>query len=84
MLIEDPLSLINLILCIFIVILGFVVYRRENSTLALSIAVAFFIFGVSHLMTLLGYSGMLLTGIIWIRSLAYVIVMIALVSLLGD
>ena len=82
--VEDPLTLVNLILCIFIVLLGLIVYRKETSTLALSIAVAFFIFGISHLVNLLGYTGMLLTAIIWIRSLAYVIIMIALLTILRD
>jgi hypothetical protein len=82
MFVEDPLTLVNLILCLFIVILGLIVYRRETSTLALSIAVAFGIFGISHLANLLGYGEMLLGVLIWIRSLAYVIIMVALLMLL--
>jgi hypothetical protein len=82
MFVEDPLTLVNLILCIFIVILGLIVYRKENSTLALSIAAAFGIFGISHLVNILGYSEMILAAIIWIRSLAYVIIMIALLMIL--
>ena len=83
-LVEDPQILVNLILCIFIVILGLIVYWKETSTLALSIAVAFGIFGISHLANLLGYSEMLLGALMWIRSLAYLIIIIVLLMILRD
>jgi hypothetical protein len=84
MLVEDPLTFVNLILCIFIVVLGLIVYWKETSTLALSLAVAFGIFGISHLANLLGYSEMLLGALMWIRSLAYLIIILVLLMILRD
>lgn len=51
--IPDPAVLVNLFLCIVILILGYMVYRKRNSISALFIAVAFGMFGLSHLSTLL-------------------------------
>ena len=54
--IPDPAVLVNLLLCIVILVLGYMVYRKRNSISALFIAVAFGMFGLSHLSTLLGMS----------------------------
>jgi hypothetical protein len=77
----DPLVVVNLILCILIVILGLVIYRRETSSLALSIAIAFGLFGFSHFASLLGLSEPLQSVLIWIRSLAYLCIILALLTI---
>ena len=51
--VPDPAVLVNLLLCVIILALGYLVYRKRNSISALFIAVAFGMFGLSHLSTLL-------------------------------
>lgn len=81
-LVYDPISIVNLVLCIAIVVLGLLGYRRKNSTVALYIGIAFALFGISHLVTLLGYRDLLEPGLIWIRTLAYMIIGFALMTIL--
>lgn len=50
----DLVTLANLLLCLAIVALGLLGYRRSKHTLPLMLAVVFSLFGVSHLMILLG------------------------------
>lgn len=52
--VPDPAIMINLLLCLVILVLGYLVYRKRNSISALFIGVAFGMFGLSHLSTLLG------------------------------
>lgn len=51
--VPDPAILVNLLLCIVILVLGYLVYRKRSSIGALFIGVGFGMFGVSHLSTLL-------------------------------
>lgn len=75
----DPILFVNLVLCIIIVILGILCYRKSHESLPLFIAAAFGLFGVSHAATLLGYKVPLTIPLIIIRALAYLIVIYALV-----
>lgn len=52
--VPDPVVLINLILCVVILLLGYLVYRKRGTIGALFIGIAFGMFGLSHLNTLLG------------------------------
>jgi len=52
--VPDPAVLVNLFLCLVILVLGYLVYRKRNSISALFIGVAFGLFGLSHMSTLLG------------------------------
>lgn len=52
--VPDPVVLINLILSVVILLLGYLVYRKRGTTGALFIGIAFGMFGLSHLNTLLG------------------------------
>jgi hypothetical protein len=54
--VPDPVVLVNLLLCGVILVLGCLVYRKRHSISALFIGVAFGMFGLSHLSTLLGMS----------------------------
>jgi CHASE2 domain-containing sensor protein len=74
----DPILFVNLLLCIGIVILGFLCYRRSGDMLPAFIAAAFGLFGISHAATLLGYKVPLTIPLIIIRALAYVLVLVAL------
>jgi CHASE2 domain-containing sensor protein len=75
----DPILFVNLVLCIIIVLLGIICYRRSHESLPLFIAAAFGLFGISHAATLLGYRVPLTVPLIIIRALAYLLVVYALV-----
>ena len=70
----DPITLTNLVLCAIILVLGIVGYKRSEETWLLFIGIAFGLFGVSHLLTLLGLKEALTTLLIAIRTLAYLLV----------
>ncbi len=75
----DPILFVNLVLCIIIVLLGSLCYRRSHESLPLFIGAAFGLFGVSHAATLLGFKVLLTFPLIVIRALAYILVIYALV-----
>jgi len=70
----DPITLTNLVLCAIILVLGIVGYKRSEEMWPLFIGIAFGLFGVSHLLTLLGLKEALTTLLIAIRTLAYLLV----------
>ena len=74
----DPIILVNLILCVVIVVMGVYEYIRTRSRFELYVGTAFGLFGVSHLLTLLGLAAGLTLPLIIIRLLAYLIVIYAL------
>jgi hypothetical protein len=74
----DPVYLLNFALCTVIVILGAYAYRRKKSFIPLFIGVAFGLFAISHLTTLLDMAKALETPLIVIRALAYLTVIFAL------
>ena len=76
--IADPIYITNLVLCIIILVLGILGYRRSRNISPLFIGIAFGLFGVSHLMTLLDLKATLTTFLIVIRTIAYVMVVFAL------
>lgn len=74
----DPILFVNLVLCIIIVLLGILCYKRSHESLPLFISAAFGLFGVSHAVTLLGFKVPLTLPLIVIRTLAYIMVIYAL------
>lgn len=72
------IPLVNLLLCIAIVILGILCFRKSGETLPLFIGAAFGLFGISHIATLAGLAAALELPLILIRTLAYVLVIVAL------
>ncbi len=74
----DPIYITNLILCVIILVLGIIGYRKSGDMSPLYIGIAFGLFGVSHLVTLLGLKVTLTTFLIVIRTLAYLIVIFTL------
>jgi len=70
----DPITLTNLVLCAIILVLGIIGYKRSEETWLLFIGIAFGLFGVSYLLTLLGLKEALTTLLIAIRTLAYLLV----------
>jgi len=74
----DPMYVVNLVLCIIILALGCWGYRKTEDRVPMYVGIAFGLFGVSHLVTLLGLKEALETVLIVIRTLAYLIVVFAL------
>ena len=70
----DTMTFINLILCIVIVLFGILGYQRSKSWVALYVGIAFGLFGLSHLATLLGLKESLGTVLIIVRTAAYLLV----------
>jgi len=73
----DPVYVVNLILCIFILVLGVIGFARSRYAISLYIAIAFGLFGLSHLAVLLALSKTLLVPLIYVRILAYLVVLFA-------
>jgi hypothetical protein len=74
----DPITLVNLILCIIIVVFGYVGFRKAKDKWPLYIAITFGLFGLSHLLTLLGFRETLPSFLIVIRTAAYLLVVYTL------
>jgi hypothetical protein len=74
----DPVVVVNLFLCIVIVVLGLLVYRKKQNMSALLIGIAFGLFGLSHLLQLLGITQIPEAALILIRICGYVLVAAAL------
>jgi hypothetical protein len=74
----DPIYGVNLLLCIFIVVLAYWGYKKRGDKMPLYIGIAFGLFGISHLATLLGLKGEIESVLIMIRILAYLVVVFAL------
>jgi uncharacterized membrane protein YhfC len=74
----DPIYGVNLVLCIIIVVLGIWGTKKSRDKMPLYIGIAFGLFGISHLATLLGLKDALESVLIMIRILAYLVVVFAL------
>ena len=72
------LNVINIVLCVVIVIMGYLAYKKNQKTPALFIGIAFGIFGLSHILTIVGLAESLMDFLITIRAVAYLLVAIAL------
>jgi membrane associated rhomboid family serine protease len=78
----DPITTMNLALCIVIVALAVAAYNKKKNAIALYIGAAFGLFGLSHLIVLLEFSGGTITTVLAIiRTIAYLIVIFALLRL---
>ena len=74
----DPVNVVNTALCAIILMLGCWGHKRNGSIVPLLIGIAFGVFGVSHVIMLLGLGKALLNFQIVIRTIAYLIVVFAL------
>jgi hypothetical protein len=82
--VPDPIVVINFILCAVILLLGYLVYRKRDTTSALFIGIAFGIFGLSHLNTLFDPALFPEVTFALLRICGYVIVSAALYLLLTE
>ncbi len=71
-------TIINIALCIIIVLLGYLGYRQKKEKAPLIIGIAFGLFGLSHVLKLIGLEATLLNLMIIIRVIAYLLVAVAL------
>jgi len=71
-------SIINLVLCIIILALGIWGYVKKKNHFVLFMGIAFGLFGVVHLMDILGVPAYLLALIIVIRLAAYVLIIFSM------
>jgi hypothetical protein len=74
----DPVYVVNLALRIVIFNLGYWGYRKRRDAVPLLIGIAFGLFGISHLVTLLGLAADWTNVLIGIRVVAYLTVIYAL------
>jgi uncharacterized membrane protein (UPF0136 family) len=74
----DPVITTNLVLCFIILIMGIWAYVKKKGDAALYIGIAFGLFAISHLVTLLGLAAGLTVFLIVIRLIAYLLVVFAL------
>jgi len=77
------LTAVNLALCVVILGLGVWAYRRKKDEAPLYIGIAFGLFGISHLLTLLGLAAGLNVLLIIIRLAAYLLVVFVLYRILA-
>ena len=78
----DPIILTNTIFCFIILILGIIGYTISKEMWPLFIGIAFGLFGVTHLLTLLDLKEALETLLLAIRIIAYLMVALT-VAFLG-
>jgi hypothetical protein len=76
--VTDPVVYINLILCVIVVVLGFAGYRWKANISSLLIGIAFGLFGLSHLYTLIGFTTPFEAAILSTRTVGYLLVAAAL------
>jgi hypothetical protein len=71
----DPILMLNLIFCIIILALGITSYSKMKRMWPLFIGIAFGLFGVSHLFTILDLKETLEGVLIAARTVAYLLVL---------
>ncbi|MDD1684103.1 MAG: hypothetical protein LUO98_09755 [Methanoregula sp.] len=81
--VPDPVAAINLLLCIVIFLLGYMMYRRKEKISALLIGIAFGMFGISHFSVVTGIAFPEITFIL-LRICGYVLVAAALWLLISE
>jgi hypothetical protein len=70
----DTMYIVNLILCAVILTFGLIGWQRSKKDFPLYVGIAFGLFGISHLATLLSLKVALSTILIVIRTIAYLLV----------
>lgn len=77
-LIWNPVNIINIILCTVIVIMGIISFRGNGRIVPMIIAIAFLIFGISHIITFIGLAEEWEGALMVIRTLGYLAVVFAM------
>jgi len=74
----DTITVVNLVLCTIILAFGLIAWNQSKKVLPLYVGIAFGLFGLSHLATILGLKESLELPLIVVRTLAYLLVVLAL------
>ena len=74
----DPVTLLNALLCVMVVLFGFTCRKKSDNKAILDIMVAFALFAISHFLSLIAGVRFLGISVILIRVLAYILVVTAL------
>ena len=74
----DTVTMMNLVLCVVIVALAIVAYVSKKSRTAMYIGAAFALYGISHLITLIGLADLLTDLLLIVRTIGYLIIIFAL------
>ena len=77
----DTITAINFVMCVVILILGVMAYGKKKVAMPLLVGIAFGLFAVSHLATLLGFGEAWGSFLIVVRTIAYLLVIYALFRL---
>jgi len=75
----DLITAINLVLCVVILALGYMKYRKSKNNVPLYIGIAFGLFGISHAINFIGITDVT-DALLVIRTLGYLTVVYALLS----
>lgn len=81
--VPDLVSVINTVLCVIIVILGILTYTKKGEMSALFIGIAFGLFAISHIYSLLGLGTSWESAMITARTSGYLLVIAALYLVLN-
>lgn len=74
----DPVNIVNIVLCAAILIVGIMAYMKTRNPVPMLVAIAFGLFGVSHVVVFLGLHDSWEISLIVIRLAAYLIVVDAM------
>ncbi|MCX5681345.1 MAG: hypothetical protein NT079_03590 [Candidatus Omnitrophica bacterium] len=74
----SPMGLVNAALCVLILVLGCLCYKKNQSKEGLLIGIAFGLFGISHIFSILGLTRNFEGILVVIRIFAYLIVAFSL------
>jgi hypothetical protein len=74
----DMITSVNLVLCVLIILAGYLAYKKDNGAAWLYLALAFSLFGLSHVVTLAGAAEKLYDPMVVIRALGYLLVLFAI------
>jgi len=78
----DIVTLLNFILNLAIIVVGFLAYMKNRNFVPLYIAMAFVLFSITHLLTLLNLSEQMLYPIIVLRLIGYLMIVFTLYKIL--
>lgn len=80
----NSLAIVNLVLCVIITVLGYAGYKKNKDKASLNIGLAFALFGISHVMAIIGMMPKFETAVGIIRFFAYLIIAYALADAMRD
>jgi hypothetical protein len=74
----DIITTVNLVLCVLIIVAGYLAYNKDKNAAWLYVALAFSLFGLSHLVKLAGAEESLYDPMVAVRALGYLLVLFAI------